>query len=174
MKTLASLHLAALHLPLRTAFHKATSAPWLFLQLEFTTRALSPHQRLGPQTCAPARWHMIKTILCAKMETHAHAISTHPHHNDQPTMPHANEMSLHTTQSIGPIKLLLPTTICFCLLLFNIAQILQANCLAEPRIVLHRLGNESDTTEESFALDGHPSCHSNWEMHPAPKPLHIS
>ena len=56
------------------------------------------------------------------METHAHAISTHPHHNDQPTMPHANEMSLHTTQSIGPIKLLLPTTICFCLLLFNIGK----------------------------------------------------
>ena len=90
------------------------------------------------------------------METHAHVISTHPHHNDQLAMPHANEMSLHTTQSIGPIKLLLPTTICFCFLLFNIVQILQANCLAEPRIVLHRLGNESDTIEERFALDGHP------------------
>ena len=90
------------------------------------------------------------------METHAHVISTHPHHNDQLAMPHANEMSLHTTQNAGAIKLLLPTTVCFCLLLFNIAQILQVNCLAEPLIVPHILGNESDTIEERFALDGHP------------------
>ena len=67
---------------------------------------------------------------------------------------HGLHITLYNTQNVGPIKLLLlPTTICFGLLLFNIAQILYVDCFSEPLIVPHRLGNESDTIEERFALE---------------------
>ena len=66
---------------------------------------------------------------------------------------HGLHITLHNTQNVGPIKLLLPTTICFGLLLFNIAQILYVDCFAEPLIVPHRLGDESDGIEERFASE---------------------